>query len=167
LIQQIFTNFVVSRFQLHLNASIIETVYFTRSLTNSGIGDGCTHHASFHNMENQSDDAIVKRWQAVEREQQDKNGQSGARKRPRKAIEGASTGQSHENAVRFGSVPTDAEAQAGSSRPGPNVRTRNRRGNNEENIGNSGPSRIIELSDDVEPEAEINAGNGGWNSIWK
>lgn len=60
--------------------------------------DGCGHHASYHKMDNPSDDAVIKRWQEDGKEQQQLADGAGARKRPRKAIEnggGASSQMQH------------------------------------------------------------------------
>ncbi|KAF2812082.1 uncharacterized protein BDZ99DRAFT_383278 [Mytilinidion resinicola] len=55
--------------------------------------DGCSHHASFHNLENKAEDEVRKRWEveqkAKEAEAQLHNA-SKSRKRPR-LIEGAAT----------------------------------------------------------------------------
>ncbi|KAF2435708.1 hypothetical protein EJ08DRAFT_603671 [Tothia fuscella] len=130
--------------------------------------DGCQHHASFHNMENQSDDAIVKRWQAAELEkQQDSNGENGARKRPRRAIEGANQMQmlSRERSAT-------AEVQAGSSGTAPKTRTKKKGAKvSQAGSGNAG-SRVIELSsdnDDVKVDEEGGNTDAGdpysfWNS---
>jgi hypothetical protein len=53
--------------------------------------DGCRHHASFHKMENTTDDATIIRWQEAQRVQQEGQDGSGSRKRPRKAIENGLT----------------------------------------------------------------------------
>ncbi|OAL53670.1 hypothetical protein IQ07DRAFT_608982 [Pyrenochaeta sp. DS3sAY3a] len=45
--------------------------------------DGCTHHASFHNMENKVEDEIRKRW---EQEAKDKADQEKTQSRPKKRI---------------------------------------------------------------------------------
>ncbi|KAF2458559.1 hypothetical protein BDY21DRAFT_340572 [Lineolata rhizophorae] len=59
--------------------------------------DGCGHHASFHTMENQAEDAIVRRWESEARlrqQQQQEEEEAAAaaaaarpRKRPRRMLE--------------------------------------------------------------------------------
>jgi hypothetical protein len=51
--------------------------------------DGCSHHASFHSMENPREDEIVRRWEAEEKERQAISAApvERAKKRPRRAIE--------------------------------------------------------------------------------
>lgn len=53
--------------------------------------DGCGHHASFHNMENKSEQEVIKRWQEEQRSQALlSNGSERPSKRRRPAItEGA------------------------------------------------------------------------------
>ncbi|KAF1911484.1 hypothetical protein BDU57DRAFT_507561 [Ampelomyces quisqualis] len=46
--------------------------------------DGCNHHASFHSMENKSEDEVCKRW---EQEAQEKAGQNDeSQQRPKKRV---------------------------------------------------------------------------------
>jgi hypothetical protein len=66
--------------------------------------DGCGHHASFHNMENSKDDAVVKRWQEAEKGQQQAIEGPGPRKRPREAIENGGGGQSVQQLVNGNST---------------------------------------------------------------
>ncbi|KAK3698896.1 hypothetical protein LTR37_016773 [Vermiconidia calcicola] len=43
--------------------------------------DGCNHHASFHSLENPAEDAVIKKWEVVEKEKQATVGASKKRKR--------------------------------------------------------------------------------------
>lgn len=49
--------------------------------------DGCGHHASFHSMENPTDNEVIKKWTEQAQESQTESGAERPRKRPRKAIE--------------------------------------------------------------------------------
>ncbi|KAF2091668.1 hypothetical protein K490DRAFT_61100 [Saccharata proteae CBS 121410] len=56
--------------------------------------DGCSHHASFHNMSNAVDDAVVAAWaekarQQQQQQEQERSAASRSNKRPRRAIEAA------------------------------------------------------------------------------
>jgi hypothetical protein len=56
--------------------------------------NGCGHHASFHNIENPHDDAVIKRWHEAEKRQAQALEESvGFRKRPRKVIENGPSSQ--------------------------------------------------------------------------
>jgi hypothetical protein len=91
--------------------------------------DGCTHHASFHSMENKEEDEIRKRWEQEARgkalrEQQD--GLDRPRKRPReieygrgeatssrvRTIEGSMMTPEEETASETGSARVVARAKA-------------------------------------------------------
>lgn len=54
--------------------------------------DGCSHHASFHNMENLHDNDIIKRWkEEAEETQAETVTEPRRKKRPRRAIENGKT----------------------------------------------------------------------------
>lgn len=51
--------------------------------------DGCNHHASFHSLENEAEDVILKKWSAQEAEN-DAQSASGASKKRRRIVDKAS-----------------------------------------------------------------------------
>jgi len=54
--------------------------------------DGCGHHASFHNLENKQEDAILKRWEEEAKEKDIQVLPERAAKKRRRAIEGPKNG---------------------------------------------------------------------------
>ncbi|CAO2655546.1 Nn.00g043490.m01.CDS01 [Neocucurbitaria sp. VM-36] len=48
--------------------------------------DGCAHHASFHSMENKSEDELRKRWEQEAREKAEREGEAEAQSRPKKRV---------------------------------------------------------------------------------
>jgi len=123
-------------------------------------GDGCSHHASYHSMENQADDAVVKRWQAAERERQESNGDTGARKRPRRAIEDTTFGHAQTAHFHNETASAAAQEQPTTSRGSVKLRSRTRRGNAQQ----LDEQRIIDLSESGEVEEERGSGRLGF--LW-
>jgi hypothetical protein len=118
-------------------------------------GDGCSHHASFHIMENPNEVEIISRWQAAERAQQEVNGDTSSRKRPRRAIESTPAAQ-----------PSLQETQVSTGRVTANLRSRGDRNKQKTNSSTTAAARVIELPDDEEQEVENFTGSGS-ASFWR
>jgi hypothetical protein len=118
-------------------------------------GDGCSHHASFHIMENPHEVEIVSRWQAAERAQQEVNGDTRSRKRPRRAIENTPASQT-----------SMQETQIGASRVTANLRSRSNGNKQKTKSSTNTAARVVELPDEEEEDVENFAGSGS-ASFWR
>ncbi|KAF2689914.1 hypothetical protein K458DRAFT_439054 [Lentithecium fluviatile CBS 122367] len=83
--------------------------------------DGCTHHASFHSMENKEEDAIRKRWEQAAKERQAREEELAARPKKRlREIEynAGAVGAAQVRALESGMLTPegDAASEAGSGR---------------------------------------------------
>ncbi|KAI8935435.1 hypothetical protein NX059_008012 [Plenodomus lindquistii] len=81
--------------------------------------DGCAHHASFHSMENKSEDEIRKRWEQEAKDKADQEGEM--QQRPKKRV----------RAIEY-----DVERNGGSTKT---------RGGLARKTGRSAETRVVEL----------------------
>ncbi|KAF2169372.1 hypothetical protein M409DRAFT_52620 [Zasmidium cellare ATCC 36951] len=51
--------------------------------------DGCSHHASFHSLENESEDAVLKKWAAIESSNNQSQATGGSNRKRRRITEEA------------------------------------------------------------------------------
>lgn len=96
--------------------------------------DGCNHHASFHSLENPAEDAILRKWEAEEKEQKDKTVSRGSEPRKRVKIERT--------------VKTDVDEQATTGAAGKRKRAIKAKPEEQEVL------KIVEIVDPTEVEEE-------------
>lgn len=62
--------------------------------------DGCTHHASFHSLENPAEDAVLKKWAQQEADDKEIQAVTGANKKRKMITQGAMP-EADEDVLRF------------------------------------------------------------------
>lgn len=98
-------------------------------------------------MDNPKDDAIMKRWQAIEKDQQAQNGDTGARKRPRKAIEGVASSRGANGMPPDHATDRALRDSIATEEPKLNVLRPNKRSSAQQFSSQSVSLRVLELAD--------------------
>ncbi|KAF2735334.1 hypothetical protein EJ04DRAFT_576267 [Polyplosphaeria fusca] len=125
--------------------------------------DGCGHHASFHSMENKTDDEIRKRWELEAKEQQEQEEHIANRPRKRlRQLEYANDAEVHMNgrAIEDGLLtPDDISEDAGRSSNAGVSRARLRKGTavkkQTARKGTRSRGKVTELPDDDDEFIEL------------
>jgi len=122
--------------------------------------DGCSHHASFHNLENKAEDEVQKRWE-IEQKARETEAQANntlkSRKRPRQIEAAASTSNGRllieehafdddEGSDTVSTITTRSKATTRKNKPA--VRGRALQGQSRFNRGQGVSERIVLLDDD-------------------